>query len=289
MSKALLDAYRKAQNHPVTNTPLLPDPATVLAQQDVLKETLTEVERFDIYEQMFMAALELNHAVLAKTYLDLILERFPCENSCRSSTLSGMYHQGQEEWALAMEFYDKALEIDECFALALKKKIGCLIDQDKMQEAVQKLVEYVDIYMQDTEAWTQLAKLYTLHGKYAEAAFCFEELLIHRPQDPFYQTRYADLQVLNGELMVAIKYYCYTIKHCEDHTRSLYGLYHATKLCLEKIKKGQTIKSQIPLIAQDILEELHDLSKERILAVYAKDEIRDRGLEAVLKKWLQAC
>jgi tetratricopeptide (TPR) repeat protein len=287
MSKVLLAAYRKARNHPETNAPLLPDETAVLAQQAVLKGTLSDVERFDIYEQMFMAALELNDHTLAKSYLDLIVEKFPGNKSCRSSTLSGMYHQGLKEYKVAMEFYDRALGIDECYVLAMKKKISCLIDQDKIQEAVKKLVEYVDIYMQDTEAWAQLAKLYTLHGKYAEAAFCMEELLIHSPQDPFYQTRYADLQVLNGELMIAIKYYCYTIKHCEDHTRSLYGLHHATKLCLEKIKKGVTIKSQIPLIAQDILEELYDLSKERIAAIYAKDEFRDRGLEAVIKKWLQ--
>lgn len=287
MSLDLLAAYRKGQNHPDTNTPLLPDPLQILSQQAVLKSSLSDIERFDIYEQMFMAALEIDDFIVAKSYLDLIIQRFPQEKSCRSSTLTGMYHQAQKEWKLAMECYEKALEMDECYTLALKKKISCFVDQDEIHEAIKHLVDFVDIYMQDTEAWTQLAKLYTLNGKYAEAAFCFEELLIHRSHHPFYQTRYADLQVMNGELMVAIKYYCFTIKNCEDHTRSLYGLYHATKLCLEKIKKGQTIKSKIPLISQDILEELFDLSKERIAAVYAKDEIRDRGLEAVIKKWLQ--
>ena len=289
MSKALLEAYRKGQNHPETNTPLLPDPLEVLSHRSVLDDSLSDIERFDIYEQMLGAALQINDLDLAKSFLDSIIGKFPSETSCRASMLTGMYHQCRQDWKLAMEYYDNALEIDECYGLARKKKISCLIDQDKIKEAIKDLVEYVDIYMQDVEAWAQLAKLYTLNGKFSEAAFCYEELLIHRSHHPFYQTRYADLQVMNGDLMMAIKYYCFTLKNCEDHTRSLYGLYYATKLCLDKIIKGQDLKSQIALISQDILEELHDLSKERIAAVYGGEEIRDRGLEGVIKKWLQSC
>ena len=127
-----------------------------------------------------------------------------------------------------------------------------------------------------------------LQSMFEAATFCIEELLVQRPHDPFLQTRYADLQFECGDKILAIKYYCFTLRDLQDYPRALYGLYQASLECLKQLRLGQHIQSKVPIISQDILQELNDLSKDRLKAMYGQDEIRDRGLETVVDRWLSS-
>jgi hypothetical protein len=136
--------------------------------------------------------------------------------------------------------------------------------------------------MQDQEAWLMLSDAYIEEKMFKLAAFCIEELLMLQPQNLLYQIRFADIQMLIGEYSLAIKYYCLSLE-THDSLRALYGLYHATSLLLKS--RPSTDEYLKP---KETLEDLHDLAKERISKIYSKDDhnIRDAGLERIIKKWL---
>jgi tetratricopeptide (TPR) repeat protein len=236
-------------------------------------------------EQLFIAALDTKKSLLAETFLNQMSQKFT--NSGRVLMLQGMYHESLGDYPLADSFYEKALERDETNSLAAKRQISLLLAQNKIKEAVASLKQYLEVFMQDLEAWSQLSQLYIQLHMYQQAAFCLEELLLQKPHAPFYQIRYADLQMSLGDWPLAIKYYSSTLVHCEDQLRAVYGLYTACQSLLINIKENKPVQSKW-VISQDIAEDLLDLSKERIACIYKGDnQFRDRGLEKIITSWLE--
>ena len=288
----LLASYRRGpvDTCDLTGRLLLPDP---LAVHKSVKRVLTpshslqEMERLAILEQAFKAALETGDLILAKSRLDSLTERFPVAQSGRLQILYGLYHQHLKEFDVADAYFDMAVDLEEANGQARKMKITSLLAQGKRRDAIESLVLYLDIFMQDQEAWSQLSDLYLQENMFQQSAFCIEELLIQRPHHPFYQMRYADLQVMMEDYPLAIKYYSLTLTNCEDHLRALYGLWNATTCLIKALKSDTVVKSRIQLLSLDIAQELQELATERISSVYqGSSEFRDRGLENIVKEWL---
>ena len=83
-------------------------------------------------------------------------------------------------------------------------------------------------FMTDTEAWQELAELYTIENDLPKAAFCIEELILHNPHNHLLHQRYADIRYTQGGLEnveLAKSYYCQTLKLNPHNMRALYGLY----------------------------------------------------------------
>jgi EMC2 TPR-like repeat domain len=86
--------------------------------------------------------------------------------------------------------------------------------------------------MADAEAWHHLATLYIRMGDYTEAQFCYEELLMHQPQNPFLFCRYAEILYTAGgpgNLKLARQQFCYCLELGQQQRkppllRALYGL-----------------------------------------------------------------
>lgn len=78
----------------------------------------------------------------------------------------------------AIYLYDKLLEADETNALFRKRKIATLLAKGERAEAIRALNDYLEVFINDTEAWLQLSELFIADGDYARAAFAFEELLL---------------------------------------------------------------------------------------------------------------
>lgn len=59
-----------------------------------------------------------------------------------------------------------------------KRRVAVLKAQGKLDEAVERLCEYLDTFANDSEAWMQLSEMYLAQHDYARAAHCVEELLL---------------------------------------------------------------------------------------------------------------
>lgn len=59
-----------------------------------------------------------------------------------------------------------------------KRKIASLIGQGQRLEAIASLNEYLYDFINDTEAWAELAELYVREMDFIRATFCFEEVLL---------------------------------------------------------------------------------------------------------------
>lgn len=47
------------------------------------------------------------------------------------------------------------------------------------------LKEYLDVFVIDGEAWEELASLYISNQMLKQAAFCYEEIILLAPSDPY--------------------------------------------------------------------------------------------------------
>ena len=51
----------------------------------------------------------------------------------------------------------------------------------KPDEAISRLVQFLEAYSTDAEAWAELADLYFSQGMYQQAIYCLEEVLLIAP------------------------------------------------------------------------------------------------------------
>ena len=63
----------------------------------------------------------------------------------------------------------------------LKRRIALLRSMNKYDEAVSALVDYLEAFPTDAEAWCELADLYQSNGMSAQAIFSLEEALLVTP------------------------------------------------------------------------------------------------------------
>ena len=66
-------------------------------------------------------------------------------------------------------------------------------DRDHHTEAITLLNKYLEVNMQDVEAWTELTDIYLAKSNYAKAAFCYEEILSLQPNNFIVNLRYAEM------------------------------------------------------------------------------------------------
>lgn len=123
------------------------------------------------------------------------------------------------------------------------------------EDAISALVEFLEAFPTDAEAWCELADLYQSQGMTSQAIFSLEEALLITPNswnvcastltsinriylihsgkqlharlgELFYISAIASdsKAVLPGLLAMSIQYFCRSIELCDDYLRGLYGL-----------------------------------------------------------------
>ncbi|KAI9347933.1 hypothetical protein DFJ73DRAFT_835875 [Zopfochytrium polystomum] len=223
----------------------------------------SDLERFSLYEQLFIAALDVDDLKKARLFLDKITRRFPQPKgsattsspaspasapasatssdskpiSARLQRLVGMLAEAEGDFTKAIKIYEAVLQQDEAAASVRKRLVAVHVARGDRTQAIELLVNYLDHFMQDAEGWTQLAELYMAEGMFQQAAFCIEELLLLKPASHLVQLRYADLlKTMGGKDPLALKYYCAALEVASDNVRALYGIRLLCKDLLEKEK-----------------------------------------------------
>ncbi|KAJ3163123.1 ER membrane complex subunit 2 [Geranomyces michiganensis] len=296
----LVEAGASEHTQPVTYDP---SDVAALASQ-LLATSLNPVERLAVREQAFIASLDSGDLRSASAHLSVIESQFSFNDSLRVQRLHGLLAEANGDFARAVEIYTAALEKDETNVLIHKRLVAVLVSQGKRAEAIEKLLTYVDAFMQDVEGWTELAALYLEENMLPQAQFCFEELLLLRPQNHLYHVRYADVLYTGGKYELAVKHYCAALELCKDNVRALYGLKVAAAAVLVARTKAPTGKSSkgmrgsvTALAAKDAgvedetaddetIESLLALASKRLAALYEGGGKDGATSHSIVKTWL---
>ncbi|RWS10315.1 ER membrane protein complex subunit 2-like protein [Dinothrombium tinctorium] len=184
-------------------------------------------EKWQILEQVCLAAMDLHDAVLIKDCLTQLDAKFP--NSSRVRRLKVMAKlELRERYEDALKVYDDMIKKDESNSILYKRKIAILIAQRKIPEAIREMSEYLKKFMNDSEAWLELCDLYIQEQEYSKAAFCMEELILTNPHNHLYHQKYAEIQyTINTQesMELARSYYSQAVKLNPTNMRALYGLF----------------------------------------------------------------
>jgi len=198
-------------------------------------------EVWTLYEQVSIAAMDCGHLEIAKEYIQILLKKFP--DSTRVGRLEGMWFEAKGSWTRADKVYSGLLEEHPLDQQIHKRKVAIAKAQGNLSGAVDLLNKYLEIFMADNDAWRELADLYISLQMYKQAAFCFEELILAQPSNPFFHLSYAEVLYTLGGLenfKLAKKYYAVVIDLSGGrNTRALYGVC----LCgaaINQITKGRS-------------------------------------------------
>lgn len=211
---------------------------------------------WDLYEQVFLAAMESCQNDAKDECLTALVTKFP--NSKRVKRLTGLLLEGQGDYANAQGLYEEILEADECNMGIRKRLIALLKETGDTNGAVNELNKYLKVFSSDHQAWQELADLYLHLSQYELAKFCMEELLLLQPDNYLNHLQYAELMytvMSKDSLKYARQYYAQSLElKPKGNLRALYGLH----LCLNQ--KGGSNKP--------IHSELLSWSKNKIQEEY---------------------
>jgi tetratricopeptide (TPR) repeat protein len=231
----------------------------------------TGPEKYDIFEQIFIAALDCGENDVADYCLGLLAKKFSFHSN-RVRRLHGLRFEAHGEVEDALVHYDRLTEADSTDTFAMKRKIAQVKSTGDIKGAVVLLNEYLNVFMADVDAWAELADLYTSLQLYDDAAFCYEELLITSPQNFHYFTHYAELLYTAGKFSEALNYYALSLElEVDNNLRALFGLILATSQ-LKKSDISTERAAAINTARQKI---------ERIYKTRAKSAHRDAILSAL--------
>lgn len=235
-------------------------------------------ERWNFYEQAFIAALEVDNRGLAETCYQRLKTRFP--DSLRVRRLQGMQLEADGKLDDAHKVYRDILEEDETNIMAAKRIITLHKVRGKTSDAIASLVKFLDIVYNDTEAWLELSDLYLKENLHQQAAFCMEELVLLEPNNHLYHLKLAEISQTMGSYSVALKTFCRVVELRADHLRGLYGIKQCTRRLL-----ATSVPSAPPAAT---LKKLDALATERLSEAHASlsKPDGDAALAVVVRGWL---
>jgi len=196
---------------------------------------------WDLYERVFMAALDCHNHDRRDQCMDALMARFP--ESRRVRMLSGLLKEMHGDYKGAMSLYEKILDNDPVNVRVWKRKVCIHKAQGHIDDAILELNKYTKVFPADVDAHQELATLYISIGKFEMAKFCLEELLMFSPENYLYHLQYAEVVFSlsshkkdNNNIALARMYYCQSLElNPDNNLRALYGLI----LCLRR-KNGCT-------------------------------------------------
>jgi len=217
-------------------------------------------EQWDVYEQIFIAAIDIGDFALADHYLQIITAQFP--ESKRVWRLAGLLQEASGDLEAALENYSENLKVDTGDAASTKRIISLLKNQGRIADCVSELNKYLSVYQCDAEGWFELAEIYLSEYEYEKAAFCFEELIILNPSNYIIYQRYAETKATMGNLdnlKIAKKYFCQSARMSGfNSNRALLGL---VVVC----EQLQTTKGVSSAEKQELIEVI-DWANEKLQA-----------------------
>ncbi|CAL8111440.1 unnamed protein product [Orchesella dallaii] len=183
-------------------------------------------EKWVVMEQVAIASMDMHNLPIAEDLIMELKERFPKSERVRLLQIQRLNLLGRHEDA--MKGLDAMIDRDPTNSVPYKRKIAILKSLGRTTEAIKELSEYLNRFMSDQEAWSELCDLYLSEGEYNRAVFCAEELVLHTPHNFFVHQRLGDIRYTMGgieNLKLALSYYSQALKLNASSMRSIFGLF----------------------------------------------------------------
>ena len=195
-------------------------------------------EKWQIYENLFLACLRTGDNESAYLCLEELIDRFGKAND-RIVALQGLYREAtaknEKELLEVMRFYEELLQSDPTIFSIRKRRAALLRSMGKANEAIAALTNLLDTSPTDAEAWSELGDLYLTQGLYDQAIFCFEEVLLVTSNAWNMHAKLGEVLYLSAgkvegnadqlkALSESMRRFCRSIELCDDYLRGYYGL-----------------------------------------------------------------
>lgn len=204
------------------------------------------VDKWTLLEALFLAAIDVGDASLARQCLGDLEKEFP--DSVRVGVLRGRMLELEGKFTEALKWYDSLLK-QQMHNIDVMRRLVCTHKQSgNTKLAVEHLHKILAVYQSDAGSWFELSEIHIAFGEYEEAAHCCEELVMLKPTSCVYHNRLADVYYsMGGEenLLLARKHYTMSLNYQapEINVHAVYGL-RATSELLELEIKGKEGKSE---------------------------------------------
>ncbi|KAL1845599.1 Inositol phosphatase SIW14 [Paecilomyces lecythidis] len=249
------------------------------------------------HEQHFLACLRTGDDKSAHIFLDRLAARFGPSNE-RVMGLRGLYQEAVAENTKALEDvlrgYDEILVKNPANVPILKRRVALLRSMSRVSDAISALVEFVEAFPTDAEAWCELADLYQSQGMSSQAIFCVEEALLTAPnawnlhallgelQYISALSTHADAQEDQQRLVVdSFRQFCRSVELCDDYLRGFYGIKVTSSFLLDNhLQKGDNKvgKSNGKALSKDVVERLNILATKKLKDAVEKRQVDIQGL-----------
>jgi len=219
-------------------------------------------EEWAVYEQVLIAALDSypSNTDLVEDCSRRLQKKFG-KKSSRIRMLEGMIEEAKGRFDEANKIYDTILKDDPSYASAAKRKINIELSCGRVNEGIQLLIKYLDIYMNDIEAWKELCEVYLNNRMFSAAAHCLEELILLSPHNHLFYLKYAMVLYTMGgadNLLLARQHFSMVLNLNPNNSRALIGL----KLACNALAGIKSLKSD------DVNYKLNEFATKQLVEKY---------------------
>lgn len=222
-------------------------------------------ELYPIIELVFIACLDVGQLSSARLCLDRLESKFP--ESGRVKGLKGMMLEAEKKYPEARKLYEEILKTNPVDPHA-KKRLVCIHKAlGEYPKAISGLNEYLKVFMNDVDAWQELAECYLHIHMFKSAAFCYEELILSVPNNPIYALKYASILFTLGDidsLLLARKYFCFAHELNPENKRALLGICQTAAAISLIFTTSDRKLTPIKKSDEDLNEKIYKFAKAKI-------------------------
>ena len=244
--------------------------------------TSDKPETWTDLEKLVIACLQTGDDKSAHFALERLTQRFGSNNE-KIMALRGLYQEAvakdYQDLKKILEDYNTILRENPVNVPILKRRIAILRSIKHDDDAAAALVDFLDSFPADAEAWAELADVYWKQGLSSQAIFCLEESLLGAPNAWNIHAQLGEFELLtasmDGEsvdsrrrlLSNAIRRLARSVELCDDYLRGYYGLLLATRKFLEIGENTKNSNSDVPT---DWVRRLQEMSTRKLKAMVAQ-------------------
>ncbi|MCJ1286925.1 hypothetical protein MMC26_006271 [Xylographa opegraphella] len=262
-------------------------------------------ELWATYEKLIYSCLRIGDHKSAHQCLERLISRFGASNE-RVMGLRGLYREAVAEddttFKTIYAEYARILTDDPTNMPVMKRRIVLLQSLGMQSEAIEALVELLQVSPTDAEAWTELSALYLGQAMYSQASYCLEEVLLVYPNAWNVHARLGEIHFISSlspgdanetsierALTEAIQRYCRSIELCDGYLRGYYGLKISTDRFLETCYQDNKTIARVAKyngsstrLALSVVKKLNQKAREELRKMVDQKAVKDgkgRGYE----------
>jgi tetratricopeptide (TPR) repeat protein len=141
-----------------------------------------------------------------------------------------------------------------------------LNDKQTINDYIDLWNQYLEAFMNDPDAYNELAQVYLMVNEYDKAAFCLEELLLYSPNNYKVLNKLGDIYASKNnaeDAKIGIKFYSRSII-IQPTPRAFFGIQNCASIIIKKEKR-----------LDDKTKNLVDISKKELTKLYADTEFKN--------------